>query len=160
MSATNPKSGACNCGQVVFDLTERKSGEILHCSWCGKKYRFLGGDRIAPLSAEESRLAAGGAKSIRPRAAKRPDGPPGGVLPMIGFIVAVNALAFLTLWLTFPKEEVDGLRHAFWDHDLTIPGTALWPDLLALLLGHALGFAGWAWFVYHAHKREKLEKQA
>jgi hypothetical protein len=86
---------------------------------------------------------------------RTPAGPPGGVLPMIGFIVAFNALAFVALAVLMPKAE-DGLRHAIWDPETTIQARAWWPDVAALLAGHVMGFIAWAVYVYRLHKRERL----
>jgi hypothetical protein len=160
MPATTPTSAACPCGQVVFDLSERKRGEVLNCSWCGKKFRYAGGEQIVSISAEEAKRigVAGPAVKVRPRA-KKADGPPGGVLPMIGFIVAFNALAFVAVWILLPKGD-DELRHAIWDPEFTVSAKALWPDLCALGLGHIMGFAAWALYVYRLHRRERMEKKA
>ena len=160
MSATPTKPGTCSCGQVVFDLTDRKTGEILRCSWCGQKFRFLGGDQMSPLTSEDAKPSVAPVQSTapaRPRVLpKKADGPPGGVMPMIGFIIAFNVLAFIAFWILLPTES-DGVKHAIWDHDFTVSTKALWPDLTALGLGHLLGFTGWAMYVYRLHKRQKTD---
>ena len=178
MPVTTPNSGACFCGQVVFDLADRMNGDILRCSCCGRKFRFLGGEQIELLTAEDSKRtvprpqpqaqtqpaqSAQSAQSARLRESretqKKAEGPPGGLLPMVAFIVAFNALAFITFGILLSKED-DGLRHAIWDHDFTVSAQALWPDLTALALGHLFGFAGWAAYVYRLHKRQKAEVKA
>ena len=144
MGAPPPKSGACECGQVVFDLTARRSGEVLNCSWCSRAYRYMGGERIAPLSSEEAKLAEAAAKQVRGRTGQRRSGPPGGILPMIGFIVAGNALAFVALAVLLPRGPE--LRHTLWESDFTIQSKAVWPDLCALGAGR-LDYSG-AWRSY------------
>lgn len=42
-------SASCSCGQVVFDLSKKKPGQVLVCPWCGKKYLLHEGDRIEAL---------------------------------------------------------------------------------------------------------------
>lgn len=160
MPATPPRSAPCPCGQVVFDLSERKRGDVLTCSWCSKAFRYSGGEQIVAISAEEAKRGAvsGAAAKPRPRARKA-EGPPGGVLPMIGFIVAFNALAFVAVSLLLPKGD-DDLRHAVWDSEFTVSAKALWPDLCALGLGHILGFSAWALYVYRLHRRERMEPKA
>lgn len=179
MPATTSNSGACFCGQVVFDLADRQTGDILRCSCCGRKFRFLGGEEIELLTAEETKrtvprpqpkaqaqVQAPSSQTARLRdpresqkRAEKPEGPPGGLVPMIGFIVAFNALAFIAFGFLLSKED-DGLRHAIWDHDFTISAQALWPDLTALALGHLFGFAAWAAYVYRLHKKQKAEAKA
>jgi hypothetical protein len=155
MSAPYPKSGACECGQVVFDLTGRKTGEILNCNWCGRKFRYMGNERLTALTPEEARLAEAGVKQGRAaRSGQKRTGPPGGIWPMIGFIVVSNALAFGAFALLLPKGD-DGLRHTIWESDFTVPGRALWPDLCALAAGHVFGFCCWAVFVFWLHKRAR-----
>ncbi len=160
MPASSPSTAACPCGQVVFDLSERKCGEVLNCSWCGKNFRFVGGDQILPFSNDiAKRVATAPGQPIRPKMrVKKDEGPPGGVMPMIGFIVAFNALAFVLIGLLLPKDD-DGIRHAIWDNTFTVSGKVLWPDLCALGLGHVLGFGAWAMFVYRLHRRERMEKK-
>ncbi|HLX61054.1 MAG TPA: hypothetical protein VKX17_07205 [Planctomycetota bacterium] len=153
-SSYSNNSGACECGQVVFDLAGRKSGDILSCSWCGRKFRFLGADRIAPLTPEEAKLAEAAAKNTRTARGQKPPGTAVSVWPMIGFIVAFNALAFIALAVLLPKGE-DSLRHTLWDSDFTVQGRAVWPDLVALAVGHMLGFCGWAAYIYRVHKKAK-----
>ena len=36
------QAAACECGQVLFDIVERKSGDDLTCPWCNREYRYLG----------------------------------------------------------------------------------------------------------------------
>jgi hypothetical protein len=159
MSATTPTSAPCPCGQVVFDLSGRKRGALLNCSWCGKNFRYVGGEQIVAISADEAkRLSAPGqAMKVRPRP-KKADGPPGGILPMIGCIVVFNALAFVAFSVLLPKGD-DELRHAIWDPEFIVSARALWPDLCALGLGHIMGFSAWALYVYRIHRRERMEKK-
>jgi len=42
-------SASCSCGQVVFDLSKKKPGQVLVCPWCSKKYLLHEGDRISAL---------------------------------------------------------------------------------------------------------------
>jgi hypothetical protein len=43
---------ACSCGQVLFETSGRKSGDVLTCPWCQKKYRYLGDNKIESFEEE------------------------------------------------------------------------------------------------------------
>ena len=154
-------------------------GDTLAGTWCGRQYRFIGGGSMqavggtekfdaslkVPTAAQPKDLKAP-PKVVPPVAAKRkgtgrivrvrtPDGPPGGVMPMVVCIVLFNALAFLALAYLFPKGE-DGLRRAVWDADFVVARRAWWPDAAALLIGHVTGFVAWAGYVYMTVKRKAV----
>ncbi|MEI6235610.1 MAG: hypothetical protein WCT04_21350 [Planctomycetota bacterium] len=160
MASSSPVSGSCLCGKVVFDLSERRTGETLNCAWCGQNYHYLGGGTLKPINAYEAKLIASAppVRSGKPRPKiKRSDGPPGGMLPMLGFIIAFNVIAFTAVSLLLPKHD-DGLRHAVWDASFTISAKSFWPDVGALVLGHLLGFICWAVYAYSIHRRERMEQ--
>jgi hypothetical protein len=46
MAAKNTESSACKCGQVTFDLSGRKIGDVLTCPWCKKSYHYAGENHI------------------------------------------------------------------------------------------------------------------
>jgi hypothetical protein len=82
---------------------------------------------------------------------KRPKEIPGGIFPMIGFIIGFNALALLLLQYAVVKiPDGGGAREAFWG--ATVPKSAIWPELAALLIGHIVGFFAWSWYVYELQK--------
>lgn len=81
-------------------------------------------------------------------------------MPMIAFIVGSNVLAIVGIHLLLPKNENGDGRHLVWDESFTVPPRAMWPEIVALLLGMVIGFAAWAWFAYRIHKREIATKAA
>lgn len=46
---------SCECGQVLFDVANRKPGETLTCPWCSKEYRYLGGAKVERVNAPKSK---------------------------------------------------------------------------------------------------------
>ena len=42
------QAAACKCGQVLFDVVERKAGDMLICPWCNSEYRYLGDGKVEP----------------------------------------------------------------------------------------------------------------
>jgi len=48
--SSSAETATCACGQVLFDVADRKAGDTIKCPWCSKEYRFLGGTRIEPLT--------------------------------------------------------------------------------------------------------------
>jgi hypothetical protein len=42
------QAAACECGQVLFDIVERKAGDTLTCPWCNREYRYLGDGKVEP----------------------------------------------------------------------------------------------------------------
>jgi len=80
---------------------------------------------------------------------------PGGIVPMIGFIVAFNAIALTILAYGFPLNP-DGSGSRDTPFGFTIPRmTVPWPTLVALLLGHLFGFGAWIGYVYRLHKKKQ-----
>lgn len=165
------RSGACVCGQVVFDLSGRDVGSELTCCWCGKKYWFLGDDKIGPVIPGQAppkpppapptalKAKALGARSMA-RQSRAPHGPPGGLMPMIGFIVGSNVLAIVAVSFLLEKSTKDDTRHFIWDESIIVQPRAIWPEIVALLLGMVVGFGAWALFAYRVHKRELAERAA
>src|SRR5581483_9335778 len=37
---------ACACGQVLFDIGDKKPGDALSCPWCERKYRYAGDGKV------------------------------------------------------------------------------------------------------------------
>lgn len=125
------------------------------CAWCGRRYRLVGLERIEALSGKTA-LSKAAAKPANPNRArgKRAHGPPGGVMPMIGFMLAFNALAIAAVSLLFLKNPDDGTRRAVWDEGFIVAAKSIWPEVAALLLGNLLGFAAWGVFAYRIHKKQ------
>ena len=46
---------SCECGQVLFDVGNRKPGETLTCPWCSKEYRYLGGTKVERIGGSKSK---------------------------------------------------------------------------------------------------------
>ena len=87
------------------------------------------------------------------RSRRSADDTPGGIMPMIGFMIVFNVLAFVALTLLFPTQP-DRTRLAFWG--AVIPHSKIpWPELVTLVLGQLFGFGGWAIYVYRLHKRQR-----
>ena len=135
-------------------------GEELTCAWCGRRYRLTGLERIEALNGKAASTVvtakpaqAANATNANRAAAKRDHGPPGGVMPMIGFMVVFNALAIVTVSQLFLKNPDDGTRRAVWDEGFIVAAKSIWPEVAALLLGNLLGFAAWAVFAYRIHKK-------
>ncbi|MCZ7644813.1 MAG: hypothetical protein M5U26_05945 [Planctomycetota bacterium] len=40
MKDTHGASAPCTCGQVVFDLSKKKPGQVLICPWCNQHYKL------------------------------------------------------------------------------------------------------------------------
>jgi len=59
------KGAACECGQVVFDTSRAKPGEILTCPWCWKHYRYENGS-ITLANEDETKRAEAEAKKETP----------------------------------------------------------------------------------------------
>ena len=83
-------SGKCSCGQVVFDLSTRRVGDLLDCSWCGRRYRFIGSDSMQRVSdtekfdakvPERPPVPAAIAPALPMRSAKRSDSGSDNALP-------------------------------------------------------------------------------
>lgn len=201
---------ACACGQVLFEVADRKVGDMLSCPWCQREYRFLGENRIEPYDPKKkpaveptgakpdspgkspdaaaqpkaegaaglavvripaapqstgrkatenlSHVSAGLNDSRRAAPAGKPSRPkevPGGLFTMIGFIVVFNAAALIALSFVLPRLP-DGTRESFWGS--AIPKTAVWPEILALVIGHIAGFIAWSCYVYRLWKLKKLAK--
>lgn len=75
-------------------------------------------------------------------------------MPMIGFMLAFNALAIAAVSLLFLKNPDDGTRRAVWDEGFIVAAKSIWPEVAALLLGNLLGFAAWGVFAYRIHKKQ------
>jgi hypothetical protein len=238
------KAAECECGQVMFDVVERKAGDTLSCPWCERRYRYLGDNQIEPLTGKESDAPAKkehapdaeppknkkkkhkqpdkapddsskrdekkdesdkddlkrltedlpdkepvevveGSEEVllvqhdEPPLPKRPSarrrdtirerGPgesrrsdaaafkeiPGGVVRMLIFIVAFNALAFLALAFVFPRQG--DARLTPWG--ALIPKSKIpWPELATLILGHLAGFVAWSWSIYRLYATGKLQR--
>jgi hypothetical protein len=37
---------ACTCGQVLFDVGDKKPNDVLTCPWCDRKYSYLGNGKV------------------------------------------------------------------------------------------------------------------
>lgn len=95
--------------------------------------------------------------STRPKAVRPRQGEiPGGIMPMIVFIIIFNALAFVALALLFPTKE--GMTYTPWGSSFSKPRIP-WLEMLALVLGHAMGFGAWAVYVHGLHKKQKLARE-
>ncbi|MBI3830906.1 MAG: hypothetical protein HY291_15410 [Planctomycetes bacterium] len=81
---------------------------------------------------------------------------PGGFFPMVACILGGNIVAFLVLYALLPADP-DGTRLAPWG---TIPKSAIWPELAAIVAGHLLGFAVWAVFVGVWVRRQRAQSRA
>lgn len=150
------RPGSCSCGQVIFDLSGRTLGEELTCSWCGNRYRFSGGESIEPLG-----RGAPPSKPVRSTGRpsnKRDPGPPGGMMPMMIFMIVFNAAAIAAVTYAFPKDPVDDLRHAIWDHSFVLARKSIWPEIIGLLVGNLCGFIAWALYAYQIHKKQLAER--
>jgi len=86
---------------------------------------------------------------------KPPPEAPGGVMPMIGFMVGSTGFALMILFVFFPAQE-NGTRLTPWGDSLAHTRVP-WPELAALIFGQVVGFLGWAGWVYRLHKKEKEE---
>jgi hypothetical protein len=68
MTAGKAAGPECECGEVVFDLTDKAPGTILCCPWCHKRYRLDDDETLTPLAdpsdqpseQEQDRPASGG----------------------------------------------------------------------------------------------------
>lgn len=90
-------------------------------------------------------------KAVRPKQSEIP----GGIMPMVIFIVIFNAMAFIALGLLFPTK--DGITHTPWGTSFNKPNIP-WLEMLTLVLGHVLGFSGWAVYVHQLHKKQKAAR--
>jgi len=186
--SSSAQTATCACGQVLFDVADRKTGDIIKCPWCSEEYRFLGGQKIEPLGgkplivmegteevfkfdAEKSptskvkALSTRGRKQATARLSpldkpvenpkKKHKGisePPGGVIPMVGFMSGGFVIAALVLGFVFPENH-DKIRSAPWGGPLGLKSP--WPDLIAFTLGQIFAFAAWACFLYYLHLKQK-----
>lgn len=91
----------------------------------------------------------------RPKAVRKKQETPGGVMPMILFIIGFNAASFVALFLLFPTK--DGFTSTPWGTKFAKPSIP-WPEMLTLLLGHVLGFCGWAVYVHRLVVKQKEAK--
>jgi len=57
---------SCECGQVLFDVANRKPGETLTCPWCSKEYRYLGGTKVERIGGSKSKSREKDAKAKPP----------------------------------------------------------------------------------------------
>jgi hypothetical protein len=119
----------------VKDLRERKR--------IAEKRRSVATARASGQAIPES--------TTRPRGRPKQE-IPGGVMPMVIFIVVFNALAFIALHFLFPN--VDGVIHTPWGSTFTNPRIP-WLEMIALLLGHVFGFMGWAVYVHRLTLKKK-----
>ena len=83
------------------------------------------------------------------------DDAPGGIMAMVGFIVASTAFALVALAFVFPKRP-DGGRDTFWGS--VISSKAIWPELAAIVVGHLIGICVYGIFLHYMLKRAKLNK--
>ena len=69
---------SCECGQVLFDVGNRKAGETLTCPWCSKEYRYLGGTKVERINAKSKSKdeKSKDAKPKAPRDSARKDSAP------------------------------------------------------------------------------------
>ena len=93
------------------------------------------------------------ASATKPKRTKKMnmDDAPGGVMAMVGFIVGSTAVALLALAYVLPRRP-DGGRDTFWGG--SIGSKAIWPECMALVLGHVLGFIVYAIFLNHMLKKK------
>lgn len=63
---------ACACGQVLFDVGEKKPQDILTCPWCNRQYRYLGHGKVEPWDGK-SPAADASQKSSDAKAKDAPD---------------------------------------------------------------------------------------
>jgi hypothetical protein len=77
-------------------------------------------------------------------AASRKPSVPGGFTPALVCLAGGNGLGLALVLMSMPV-GADGLRHAVWGQ--TISTQAAWPFILALGLGHALGFCAWGFYL-------------
>jgi hypothetical protein len=90
---------------------------------------------------------------------KQPKEIPGGLFPMIGFIIGFNALALLLLqYVVYKVPGGGGERETLWGS--AVPKSAIWPELAALLIGHVVGFFAWSWYVYELQKLKANTEKA
>lgn len=50
MAARNASGPACECGQVVFDLSGKQPGDVLCCPWCRQRYRLEEDESVTLIS--------------------------------------------------------------------------------------------------------------
>lgn len=94
--------------------------------------------------------------STRPKAVRAKQNEiPGGIMPMVIFIVVFNAIAFIALGVLFPTK--DGITHTPWGSSFAKPNIP-WLEMITLVLGHVLGFSGWAVYVHQLHKKQKAAR--
>ena len=107
----------------------------------------------APLA-----TATAGADSQRAKqAARRPKDIPGGVIAMVAYIVIFNGLAFMAIRFIFPTLPASGgMRDTPWGDAL--PKSSLLPELIALTVGHVVGFVFWSWYVYTVVRKQSQEQ--
>lgn len=91
-------------------------------------------------------------KAVRPRRNEIP----GGIMPMVIFIVIFNAVAFIGLAVLFPTKE--GITHTPWGSSFAKPRIP-WLEMLALVVGHAMGFSAWAVYVHRLHTKQKAARE-
>lgn len=91
----------------------------------------------------------------RPKTVRKKHEIPGGVMPMLIFIIAFNAACFIALLVLFPSKN--GFIQTPWGSKFAKPSVP-WPEMLTLLLGHVLGFCGWAVYVHRLHVKQREAK--
>jgi hypothetical protein len=82
---------------------------------------------------------------------------PGGVMPMLGFMVGFSAIAFVVLATVFP-ENIHHKRTTPWGEMLALRSP--WPELIAMILGQFFGFVAWGFYAYRLHLRQKAAAEA
>ncbi|HEY3320619.1 MAG TPA: hypothetical protein VGP72_09155 [Planctomycetota bacterium] len=93
------------------------------------------------------------------KAAQRPKDTPGGILPMVGFMVAGPAVVLVILLLTFPEvQHHKGVHETPWGDQIQIGSP--WMELIGMLLGELLGFGGWVCYLYRLHCKRKAAAAA
>jgi len=92
----------------------------------------------------------------RPSAARRSKASriraPGGLWLVIAFIVVFNSAALIAKSFLFP-DTPDGFRMTPWGSKIL--RQTVWPEMLAVLVGHAVGFVFWLALVYGILKRRQ-----
>jgi hypothetical protein len=185
------QAAACECGQVLFDIVDRKAGDTLTCPWCNRDYLYLGDGKVekkgAPGSGDKIKAEIKDSEkkeekkerdkkeeqktylevkhlaerevrktenqtnklspvdSLSPRTSRRikprKEDVPGGFPIMIGFIIGFNGMAFIGLAII----RSTALGRFF-------PENKTWPLIVALVVGHIVGFIAWSTFVYYREK--------
>ncbi|HYF49533.1 MAG TPA: hypothetical protein VEJ63_09015 [Planctomycetota bacterium] len=82
---------------------------------------------------------------------------PGGTPMMIVFIIAFVVLAFVALALVMPTGP-NKMRYPIWGGE-PVSGSATWPLIVAMVIGHIVGFIAWSIYVYQLQKVQQLERK-